>query len=80
MKIALLSTLGLHQYLTIESVESSLDVSRFSSCSNLEEGLHSIRFSINQLGEATLLSGDQCFSSIRDIDFPKNPNKNNIFV
>ena len=80
MKIALLSTFGLHPYLTIERVESSLDVSKFQSCTHLEDGLYSIRFSLNQSGEATLLSGDECFSTIRDIDFPKNPNTSNIFV
>ena len=75
MNIVLLSTLGLHPYRTVDLVEPRLETSVFEDCTSIKEGLHSIRFSIREDGQASLLDGEPCFSSIEGIAFPKSPAK-----
>ena len=80
MKIVLLSALGLSPYRTVKSVEPSLEPSVFHACTDLNEGLYTVRFSIHADGKASLLDGEDCFSAIENVVFPKSPTSNDIFI
>ena len=80
MNVVLISTLGLYPYRTVEQVEKNLDISVFQACTELKEGLHSVRFSIRADGKALLLKGADCFSSVENIGFPKSPTVQDIFT
>ena len=71
--------LGLSPYLSTERVEKALSVSHFLACSTVPEGLYTIRFSISHEGKARLLEGEECFSSVEEISFPKHPHKKQVF-
>lgn len=75
MNIVLLSALGLHPYRTVDLVEPRLETSVFEECTSIKEGLHTIRFSIREDGQVSLLDGAPCFSSIERIAFSKSPAK-----
>lgn len=80
MNLVLLSTLGLSPYRTVELVEPSLDLSVFQTCTNLSNGLYTLRFSVHADGKASLLDGEDCFSAIERVTFPKSPTSNDIFM
>ena len=80
MNIALLSALGLHPYRTVELVEKNLDISVFQECADLNDGVYTIRFSIDSQGQASLLEGEGCFSAIERISFSKSPTSKDTFT
>ena len=80
MNLVLLSALGLSPYRTVELVEPLLETSVFQGCTDLSDGLYTVRFSIRADGTASLLDGEECFSVIERIVFPKSPTSNDTFI
>jgi hypothetical protein len=62
-------------YLKAKNVETVIlrEKELFPECASLQDGLHTVRFSIDNAGVAQLRSGESCFSGIQTLSFPAHP-------